>query len=189
MQIILASASPRRQQLLELIGLDFEIMVSEVDEDNTRDIRPAELAMSHAVDKAIDVSKRVSDSAIVIGADTVVVVDGKVFGKPKDRMEAIQMLNVLAGREHIVISGVAVAQGEKVVSAFSATTVTFRPLSQSQIERYVDTGEPMDKAGAYAIQGRGTLLVESITGCYNNVVGLPLVKLSELLRQIGVELL
>jgi len=189
MQIILASASPRRQQLLELIDLDFDIMVSEVEEDNAKDILPEELAMAHAIDKAIDVSKRVSGNAIVIGADTIVVVDGKVFGKPKDYNEAVRMLTILAGRDHIVISGVAVVKGGGIVSGFSTTTVTFRPLSQSEIERYVATGEPMDKAGAYAIQGRGALLVKGITGCYTNVVGLPLVKLSELLRQIGVDLL
>lgn len=189
MKIILASASPRRQQLLKLIGLDFEIMVSEVEEDNTKDMLPEELAIAQAIDKAVAVSKRVSAGAVVIGADTIVVVDGQVFGKPKDRMEAVQMLTVLAGREHTVISGVAVVQGKKVVSGSSATTVTFRSLSQSQIERYVDTGEPMDKAGAYAIQGRGALLVESISGCYNNVVGLPLGRLAELLQQIGIGLL
>lgn len=189
MKVILASASPRRQQLLELIGLDFETVVSDVEEDNTKNMLPEKLAVAHAVDKAIDVSKRVAADTIVIGADTIVVVDGKVFGKPKDRKEAIQMLTVLAGRAHIVISGVAVVQGEKVVSGFSATTVKIRSLSQIQIERYVDTGEPMDKAGAYAIQGRGALLVESISGCYNNVVGLPLNELSKLLHQIGVDLL
>ena len=186
MEIILASASPRRQQLLELIGLDFTIMVSEVEEDNTKAMLPQELAVSHAVDKAVDVSRKVSREAVVIGADTIVVVDGRVFGKPRDSVEAVNMLTVLAGREHIVISGVAVVKGQTLVSDSMVTTVKFRPLSEDQIKRYVASGEPMDKAGAYAIQGKGALLVESITGCYSNVVGLPLVTLSELLAQVGV---
>ncbi|SDE73425.1 Maf family protein [Sporomusa acidovorans] len=190
MKIILASASPRRRHLLELIGLDFAVEVSEFEEDNTKDMRPEELAMVQAMNKAIDVSKRIaSENAVVIGADTIVVIDGRVFGKPQDYHDAVQMLTVLAGREHIVISGVAVVKGKQVVSGYSTTSVKFRPLSLAQIKRYVDTGEPLDKAGAYAIQGRGALLVEGITGCYNNVVGLPLVKLSELLEQVGVQLL
>ncbi|HWR44640.1 Maf family protein [Sporomusa sp.] len=189
MEIVLASSSPRRQQLLELIGLDFKIIVSDVEEDNTKAMPPHELAVAHARDKALDAAKRASHSDVIIGADTIVVLDGQVFGKPADYAEAIRMLTALAGRDHIVISGVAVVKGDQVFTGFSATTVRIKPLSIAQIERYVGTGEPMDKAGAYAIQGRGTLLVESISGCYNNVVGLPLVTLSELLRQAGVELL
>lgn len=189
MEIILASSSPRRQQLLELIGLTFTIVVSQIEEDNAKDMPPHELAVAQACDKAIDVSKQVAGDAVVIGADTIVVLDGKVFGKPVDKQDAVRMLTALAGREHMVISGVAVVRGCQVLTGFSTTAVTIRPLSTAQIERYVATGEPLDKAGAYAIQGRGTLLVESINGCYNNVVGLPLVLLSQLLRQAGVELL
>ena len=188
MEIILASASPRRQQLLELIGLTFRIVVSDVEEDNTKDMLPQELAVAHAIDKALDVSKKVPKDAVVIGADTIVVVDGKVFGKPHDHAEAVNMLTVLAGREHVVVSGVAVAKGETLVSGSTVTTVKFRSLSQEQIKKYVDSGEPMDKAGAYAIQGKGALFVESINGCYSNVVGLPLVTLAELLGQVGVHI-
>ena len=189
MKIVLASSSPRRQQLLELIGLTFTIVVSQIEEDNAKDLPPHELAIGQARDKAMDVSKQVAGDAVVIGADTIVVLDGKVFGKPVDRQDAVRMLTALARREHTVISGVTVVRDGRVFTGFSATAVTLRPLSAAQIERYVDTGEPMDKAGAYAIQGRGTLLVESINGCYNNVVGLPLVLLSKLLGQAGVELL
>lgn len=188
MEIILASASPRRQQLLELIGLDFAVMISDVEEDNTQNLLPQELAITHAVDKAKAISRKVSQDTVIIGADTIVVLDNKVFGKPQDSQEAITMLTALAGREHTVISGVAVVKNAEVVSGYSSTTVTFRSLSPEQIKRYVDTGEPMDKAGAYAIQGKGALLVESITGCYSNVVGLPLVKLSQLLEQQGVHI-
>ncbi len=189
MEIILASSSPRRQQLLELIGLRFKVVVSQIEEDNTKAIPPHELAMAHAYDKALDVSKHAPSNAVVIGADTIVVLDGKVFGKPVDQKDAARMLSALSGREHTVISGVAVAKGCQIFTDFSTTAVKIRKLSPIQVERYIATGEPMDKAGAYAIQGRGTLLVESINGCYNNVVGLPLVTLSELLRQVGVELL
>ncbi|HWR07984.1 Maf family protein [Sporomusa sp.] len=189
MAIVLASSSPRRQQLLELIGLDFDIIVSDVEEDNTKDMPPHELAVAHARDKAFAIAKCANHNDVIIGADTIVVLDGHVFGKPADYADAIRMLTALAGREHIVISGVAVVKGEQVFTGFCATTVRIRPLSPRQIERYVSSGEPLDKAGAYAIQGRGTLLVESINGCYNNVVGLPLVTLTELLRQAGVELL
>ncbi|MDF2571940.1 MAG: maf [Sporomusa sp.] len=189
MGIILASSSPRRQQLLKLIGIDFNVVVSDVEEDNTKDIPPHELAMAHARDKAVDSAKRASISDVIIGADTIVVLDGQVFGKPADRAEAIRMLTALAGREHIVISGVAVVKGDQIFSGFNTTTVRIRPLLPEQIKRYVDGGEPMDKAGAYAIQGQGTLLVESINGCYNNVVGLPLGTLSDLLQHVGVDLL
>lgn len=189
MRLVLASSSPRRQQLLQLIGLSFTVMVSEIEEDNTKDMPPHELAVEHARAKAVDVSKRLPDSAVVIGADTIVVVDGQVFGKPQDPAEAVQMLTSLAGREHVVISGVAVVKGDQLVSGFTRTTVKMRPLTAEQIKGYVATGEPMDKAGAYAIQGRGALLVESINGCYNNVVGLPLVTLSNLLAEVGEPIL
>lgn len=189
MGIILASSSPRRQHLLQLIGVEFEVIVSNVEEDNTKDMPPHELAVAHARDKAVDAAKRTSDRNIIIGADTIVVLDGQVFGKPADRADAIRMLTALAGREHSVVSGVAVVKGQQIFSGFNTTSVKIRGLSLAQIERYVDCGEPMDKAGAYAIQGQGMLLVERINGCYNNVVGLPLGTLSELLQQVGVDLL
>jgi len=189
MEVILASSSPRRQQLLHLIGVDFKTVVSHAEEDNTKDIPPRQMAIAHARDKALDVAGLVSCNDIVIGADTIVVLEGQVFGKPTDYDDAVRMLTALAGREHTVISGVAVIKGDQVFTGSSSTAVSIRPLSIEQIKRYVDSGEPMDKAGAYAIQGRGTLLVDRINGCYNNVVGLPLGLLSELLRQAGVELL
>ncbi|QDR80119.1 Maf family protein [Sporomusa termitida] len=189
MAIVLASSSPRRQQLLALIGLDFEIILSDVEEDNTKDMPPHELTIAHAREKALDAAPRANPGDIIIGADTVVVLGGQVFGKPADAAEAVRMLTALAGREHVVISGVAVVRGHQVFTGFNATTVRIKPLLPAQIERYVSSGEPLDKAGAYAIQGRGTLLVESINGCYNNVVGLPLATLADLLRQAGVELL
>lgn len=189
MEFVLASSSPRRQQLLSLTGLSFKVIVSQVEEDNAKDMPPQELAITHAREKALDVSNNICGDNIVIGADTIVVLDGKVFGKPTDKKDAAGMLAALAGREHTVISGVAVVKGQQVLTGFCSTKVKFRQLSQEQIENYIATGEPMDKAGAYAIQGRGALLIEKIDGCYNNVVGLPLVKLAELLSMAGVELL
>ncbi len=189
MEFILASSSPRRQQLLSLTGLRFKVIVSQVEEDNAKDMPPQELAIAHAREKAFDVSKHVCGDDIIIGADTIVVLDGKVFGKPTDKNDAAEMLRALAGREHIVISGVAVVKGQQFFTGYSSTRVKFRQLSPKQIRNYIATGEPMDKAGAYAIQGRGSLLVEKIDGCYNNVVGLPLVTLAELLNMAGVELL
>ncbi|WP_425060618.1 dTTP/UTP pyrophosphatase [Sporomusa carbonis] len=189
MEIILASASPRRQQLLEQIGLKFKIIISDIEEDNSKDMPPQELAVAHARDKAFDARKKAADGDVIIGADTIVVLDGHVFGKPLDRDQAIWMLTALSGREHKVISGVAVVKDHGIFTGFNITTVKIRQLSPAQIERYVDSGEPMDKAGAYAIQGKGALLVESINGCYNNVVGLPLSTLSDLLHEVGVELL
>lgn len=189
MAIVLASSSPRRQQLLELIGLDFDIIISDVEEDNTKDMPPHELAVAHARDKAVDAARRATPGDIIIGADTIVVLDGQVFGKPVDSAHAVRMLTALAGRDHIVISGVAVVKEHQVFTGFNTTTVRMKALLPAQIKRYVGSGEPLDKAGAYAIQGRGTLLVESINGCYNNVVGLPLTTLADLLRQAGVELL
>ncbi|MCX7781066.1 MAG: Maf family protein [Negativicutes bacterium] len=189
MSIILASASPRRQELLKQLGCEFTVLTSDVVEDNARDCPPAELAVSQARAKALDVAARVGADDIVIGADTIVVLHDRVYGKPVDADDARRMLNDLSGREHHVITGVAVVCGAKVWEDFAVTAVSFAPISADEIERYIASGEPMDKAGAYAIQGLGALLVDSICGCYTNVVGLPLYTLSQLLKKAGVRLL
>jgi septum formation protein len=190
MAIILASASPRRQELLRQVGCDFRVITSDVDEDLDRISSPAELAVSLAVAKALDVAKKTAADDVVIGADTIVVMDGQVYGKPVDEDDALRMLSELAGSQHQVITGIAVAADGKVWTDFAVTAVNFRDLTRLEIERYVASGEPQDKAGGYAIQGIGALLVESIEGCYANVVGLPLVTLDKLLRQArGVSLL
>lgn len=189
MSIILASASPRRQELLKQIGCDFTVMVSEVTEDNTAALSPVEFATSLAAAKAADVAGKVTPADIVVGADTIVVLEGRVYGKPRDRAHACEMLAELAGRQHQVITGIAVAAGGQVLTDHCITTVKIRPLSDQEIADYVATGEPMDKAGAYAIQGIGALLVEGIDGCYPNVVGLPLVTLQKLLQTIRINLL
>ncbi len=189
MAIILASASPRREELLRQVGCAFTVITSEVEEDNDRGLPPVELAVAHALDKARDVASRAPDD-IVVGADTIVVLGGRVYGKPRDIADARRMLAELAGREHQVITGVAVVKGGEAWTDFAVTAVTFRAFGPETLERYLAGGEPLGKAGAYAIQGAGALLVEGIAGCYANVVGLPLVTVDKLLRRaVGVGLL
>ncbi len=189
MTIILASASPRRKQLLDQIGCSYTIAVSDIIEDNAVDMIPADLAIMQAKAKALAVLNCSDVDAIVIGADTIVVLDGQVFGKPVDIDDARYMLTALSGREHQVITGVAVATKDQLWTDYMMTNVSIRHLTTAEIDCYIATGEPMDKAGAYAIQGIGALLVASIQGCYTNVVGLPLVTLSRLMARAGVKLL
>ena len=187
--IILASASPRREQLLRQVGCKFRVVPSLAEENNAADLPPDELVQMHARAKAEAVAAQTGGSDLVIGADTVVVLAGKVYGKPADAAAAARMLAELAGRTHSVWSGVAVVgRGRCFVEAVE-TRVTLSGLSPEQIGRYVATGEPLDKAGAYAVQGIGALFVERIEGCYFNVVGLPLQALSRLLARAGLELL
>ena len=187
--IILASASPRREQLLRQAGCEFQVWPSRAEEDNAAALPPDELVRLHARLKAQSVAAEVQPGDIVIGADTIVVLAGQVYGKPENAAAAETMLAELSGRTHSVWSGVAVVrQGQCLVDAVE-TRVTLAKLSAKQIRRYVATGEPLDKAGAYAVQGRGALFVERLEGCYFNVVGLPLRALSRLLSQAGVELL
>lgn len=187
--IILASASPRRQELLANLGLEFEVKVSEVDETLDENMPAAQQVEKLAERKASVVAAQ-STKGLVIGADTLVVLGGKPLGKPADREEAVQMLKSLQGRSHEVFTGLAVidaATGQSVVT-HQATAVRFKPLSSEQIQRYVDTDEPMDKAGAYAVQGKASIFIDSIRGCYFNVVGLPIAKLADALRMFGVEI-
>ena len=184
-KLILASASPRRRQLLEQIGLTFQVMPSEIDEDDIIKRDPLENIQAVALNKARDVAGRVEDG-IVIGADTQVIVDCEVLGKPADEADAKRVLSRLSGRTHRVITGVALVDAKTGLEKTWAETtlVTFRRLSASEIAAYIDTGEPMDKAGAYGIQGRAAAFVERIEGCYFNVVGLPLAKLAQSLRKL-----
>ncbi|UCH33195.1 MAG: septum formation inhibitor Maf [Armatimonadota bacterium] len=189
--IILASASPRREALLKQIGLPFRVEPSGVSEEKAqRPGDPASFVEQAALAKAEDVAARVRDG-LVLGADTVVVVGGRVLGKPTSAAEAREMLASLSGVTHDVYTGLALVQVEdgsvrRRRTAHEATRVTFRRLSRDDIEGYVATGEPMDKAGAYGIQGRGAVLVERIEGCYSNVVGLPVARLVEMLRDFGI---
>jgi len=189
-RIVLASASPRRSQLMQEIGLTFDVIPSQVAEEGFSAGCPEELVMRLAHAKAADVAKRLR-SGIVVGADTIVVADGQVMGKPADPADAANMLSALSGREHQVYSGVAVIDAEsgRSLTDYEVTAVRFRRLSEAAIQRYVATSEPMDKAGAYAIQGLGSLLVTGISGDYNCVVGLPLCKLAAMLSEFGVDTL
>jgi len=187
--IFLASASPRRKQLLEQVNCSFQILVSDIVEDHHRKVLPGELATLNAASKARDVAARVEPDDVVIGADTVVALDGHVYGKPQNEQEARRMLAKLSGREHTVYTGVAVVRAGRLWTDYAETKVRIRSLNLDEIDRYVATGEPLDKAGAYGVQGIGAILVEAVYGCYSNVVGLPLVTLSRLLIKAGIRLL
>ncbi len=187
-RLILASQSPRREALLKQVGLDFEIVPSDLEEELAPGMAPAEAAALLALDKARSVASQRGDG-LVIGADTIVVVDGQVLGKPAGPEEARGMLRLLSGREHQVTTGIAVvdAAGGRSRSGSVTTDVRFVPLSEEIIDRYVATKEPLDKAGAYGIQGFGALLIERVSGDYNNVVGLPVRRLAELLWEFGYD--
>jgi MAF protein len=189
-RIVLASASPRRRRLLADLGVEYELLVPDVDENGVSAATPRELAEARALLKA-EAAAAAIEEGIAIGADTIVVCDGRVLGKPKDEDDAVRLLETLSGRTHVVITGVGLCEagtGRRLVDS-AETRVTFRRLARDEIERYVATGEPMDKAGAYGIQSKGALLVEGIVGDYFNVVGLPLVLLDRMLREFGVRLL
>ncbi len=185
-ELILASGSPRRKELLALCGLNFEIVPASVNESADSGEDPAELVKRLALQKAAAVGEHFPH-AWVIGADTVVVLNGKILGKPAGEAEAREMLSQLAGREHEVFTGLAVCRKSPFAQTveFSVTQVIFTPMSARQIEEYVRTGEPMDKAGAYAIQGYGGQFVAEIHGSYSNVVGLDIAKLLAVLRREG----
>jgi septum formation protein len=188
-EIILASRSPRRKELLHQIGLDFSVDPADVDERVLPDETPEGYTLRVALGKARGAAAR-AQAGLVIAADTIVVLDGEFLGKPVDTQDAERMLARLSGKAHRVITGVAVmdaATGE-TFSRTSTTRVLFRSLTSQEITSYAATGEPLDKAGAYGIQGMGALLIEGIDGCYSNVVGLPISMLGELLRDFGVDL-
>ncbi len=190
MDIILASQSPRRRELLERMGVrDFRVVTPDIDEHMDRELPPEELVRRISLEKALAVQEQEGNTSIIIAADTVVALDGAVLGKPADELEAFKMLSTLSGCRHQVYTGMTVLRGEEKYTVSEETTVTFRELSAEEIDRYIATGEPMDKAGAYGIQGYGALLVSGIQGDYYNVMGLPVCRLGMLLRQLGVDCL
>ena len=188
-RLILASGSPRRRELLRNAGFTFEVIPPEVAEDNPDNEAPAMLVERLALDKAEAVAGRFhrQDNVVVLGADTVVVVDSTLLGKPASPAEARQMLQRLSGRTHEVITGVALVEPETArrTVAHETTRVFFRPLEPQEMEDYVATGEPLDKAGAYAIQGGASRFVTRVEGCYFNVMGLPVALVDRLLRECG----
>ncbi len=188
MNIILASGSPRRRELLERMGIeDFEIITSDADESVDESLPPAEQVESRR--KADAVAAEVSPDDLIIAADTVVAMDGVVLGKPSDEEDAFRMLSALSGVRHHVFTGVTVRMGDRVLTRHEVTSVDFRTLEAEEVEQYIATGECMDKAGSYGIQGYGCLLVEGIVGDYYNVMGLPVALLSQMLKQFGVDCL
>ena len=184
-RVVLASASPRRRDLLDLIGIAHEVHPANIDETVRPREAPRRYAERLAREKASAIATRDPD-LITIGADTVVVIDRKVLGKPADADDAARMLRMLSGREHTVITAVAVSRGRKLRSAIEEVRVKFRRLRDDEIGAYIAMGEPMDKAGAYGIQGYGATIVERIEGDYFAVMGLPLVRLVGLMRDVGV---
>lgn len=190
MSIVLASASPRRKELLEMLGVsDLKVIPATGEETAPEGAGPEEMVMAISSAKAMEVSKLCDRGDVVIAADTIVWHHGKVYGKPHSRQEAIEMLESLSGDTHQVFTGVTVMHNGHLDVQSEMSRVSFRQLTRQEIERYVDTGEPMDKAGAYGAQGKGSLFVRGIYGDFFNVMGLPLCRLGEMLNKQGVGLL
>ena len=190
MSIILASASPRRRELMQMLGVkDLKIIPAVGEEKADPALPPDALVRALASHKAREVAAKCAPGDIVIAADTIVWHEGRVYGKPHSECEAAQMLRALSGRAHAVYTGVSVLKDGRESLAAERSAVHFRALSEAEIAAYIATGEPMDKAGAYGIQGRASLFVEGIEGDYFNVVGLPLCRLGLMLRELGVSLL
>lgn len=190
MNIVLASASPRRRELMEMLGVkNLKILPARGEEIPPEHASGPELVQALALTKAREVAAQCAAEDVVIGADTIVWVDGRAFGKPRDEAEAARMLRRLSGDCHTVYTGVAVLRGGTGCVSCEESRVWFRELSDEEIGRYIATGEPMDKAGAYGAQGRGALFVRAIEGDFFNVMGLPLCLLGQMLKKQGVELL
>ena len=189
-KIVLASGSPRRQELLQRIGVtDFDIRVPETDEHYPAGLTPAQIVEYISREKADAAAKLCTPDEIVITADTMVFLDDARLGKPTNEADALRMLTALQGRHHTVCTGVTVRQGAHILTESEATAVYFRPASEAELRAYIATGEPMDKAGAYGVQGKGSLLVERLEGDFFNVMGLPVLRLSRMLSQFGISLL
>ena len=192
-RIILASGSPRRKDILNMLGIPFEVVVSDADETVSAGTPPDEMVKELSLRKAAEVSKNLESGAIVIGSDTVVYLDGEILGKPADSEDAYGMLEKLSGRTHIVYTGITVIfkseSGEKAVSAVDGTEVTFKELTPENISAYIASGEPFGKAGAYAVQGIGSVFIERINGDFFTVVGMSPKVLSEILESQGIDIM
>lgn len=196
-RLILASASPRRRELLEQIGATFQVMPAKGEEVITKE-QPEQAVMELSRQKAEEIAEKIADGiadedVLVLGADTVVVYEGKILGKPKDESDARAMLSMLNGRTHSVFTGVTVIVMKngtsQIHSFYEETEVSMYPMTDAQISYYIRTGEPMDKAGAYGIQGKGAVFIEKIHGDYNNVVGFPVAKIFYKMLESGIEIL
>ncbi len=187
MQLILASQSPRRRELLGLFGIPFVVRVADIDETMDPQLSAAEAVAQISRKKALAVERNADD--VLIAADTIVVVGGRILGKPHSEAEAVDMLRLLSGRDHQVMTGVTVLCGEKEAVFTEITDLHFRTLADSEIARYVRSGEPMDKAGAYGIQGGAALFCEKMTGDYYNVMGLPVCHLGQVLKELAPQIM
>lgn len=186
MRIILASKSPRRREILSGLGIDFEVVTKDTDESSDI-VDPIMLVKELAYRKGMAVKDQIKDSdSLIISADTVVSVDNKILGKPTSEQDAAKMLKALSGKTHQVISGVTLIHNDRIITDYEITDVTFSDLSDNVIKNYISTLEPMDKAGAYAIQGLASMLIKGINGCYFNVVGFPVFKFAQMLKEIGI---
>ena len=189
-RLILASGSPRRRELLDKFGIDYEILPAQGEESAPPELTPGERVKALAAQKAEETAHRVNDpTAVILAADTLVELDGEVLGKPGASERARAMLRALSGREHRVWSGVCIREGERILAESECTAVRVRPLSAAEIEAYIATGEPLDKAGAYGYQGLASLFVERIEGDFFNVMGLPVCRVGQMLREFGISLL
>ena len=189
-ELYLASASPRRRELLDMLGFSYRLLLPNADE-NSAETDPARLVAELAARKAEAALELLSaeerKNALIIGADTIVYANGEILGKPKDRADAVRMLRSLAGTTHAVYSGVALVKADGTVSGSECTTVHFGDMSDGEIDAYVTTGEPMDKAGSYAVQGICSMWIDGIEGCHFNVIGLPIRKMYKMLREMGID--
>lgn len=183
-KVVLASASPRRRELMHLLTDEFEVIPAAGEEHSPKGLRAEEVPIFLAEQKCREVAANCAADAIVIGCDTVVISGGKILGKPTDEADALAMLTDLAGKTHIVVSGLCVSCGGKILTGAGVTEVSFYPADRRQLLDYIATGEPMDKAGAYGIQGIGGFLVRGINGDYNSVVGLPVNELARLIMEL-----
>ena len=186
MNLILASASPRRKELLQLFGLPFEIRVADIDEAMDPHKPPFDEVARVSRMKALAVPH--GEEEVVIAADTIVVCEGKVLGKPRDEADAVAMLGLLSGRDHQVMTGCTVLRGDKSVTFTEVTDIHFRELTEKEIAKYVASGEPMDKAGSYGIQGGAALFCQRMVGDYYNVMGLPVCRLGQVLKEMAPEI-
>ena len=187
MEVILASQSPRRKELMGLFHIPFTVRVSDADETMPPELSPAEAVALVSRRKAEAVPRQADD--LVIAADTIVVLGEEILGKPKDPADARRMLRLLSGRDHQVMTGMTLLRGQQTLVCTEITDIHFRPLSDREIDAYVRTGEPMDKAGSYGIQGGAALFAERLAGDYYNVMGLPVCRLGQLLREIAPEIM
>ena len=190
MSIILASGSPRRRELLEMLGVkDMKIIPAKGEECPPENVGPAETVKALSLQKAREVSASAKNDDIIIAADTIVWLNDRIYGKPHSKEEAVKMLTELSGNTHQVYTGVAVLCGDTVISECEVSDVHFRDIPMREIEAYVATGEPLDKAGSYGAQGKGALFVKGIDGDFFNVMGLPLCRLDSMLKKVGYDLI